>query len=384
MKLKKPTVTIPQTELESYVASMLVDSELAANDLEVSQEPAEQASASLADNSTATEPVIQDDNPRITLITNEHPKVVEAQEAILDEPLEAKPNKAQDNKTPELIEEENQPLSVSLTEAASAIKENLSEVAVKEETKPAILDSQKEATSEQKPRVQDLSEFVEEEAEAVDPRLKNVEKLLAQIALAKIPNVQEQEKTAQVAERRLDVKQIDQAEAVTDNQELIACMESSFEHRESTPLKESLGSVFQTLVFEVNQLPMAVPLVKLGGIVDLADQVITPLVGTPDWFLGLLPNERGNLLVVDTQRFLMPERETKEQPDYRFLIVLDDSRWAIACHSVDDAKNLSPDDIRWSARTSQRPWFAGMVVEYMSALIEVDELINMLADNLVE
>ncbi|MGB0495907.1 MAG: chemotaxis protein CheW, partial [Kangiellaceae bacterium] len=149
-------------------------------------------------------------------------------------------------------------------------------------------------------------------------------------------------------------------------------------------LRDSLEENFQTLIFDVNNLPLAVPLIKLGGIVNISNQDITPLVGTPDWFLGLVPNERGNLMVVDTQKFIMPERPVENENSYDYLIVLDNSQWALACHSVGDAKNMHASDIRWSSKLSKRPWFAGMVVEYMSALIEVDSLINQLAEQIVE
>lgn len=222
------------------------------------------------------------------------------------------------------------------------------------------------------------SEFSDEKVE--DPRLKNVEVLLSRIALASTP-VKE---VKAASKKKTDSKQ--NSEALIDESQgvSIEAAEATFIHRENEPLKDSLGSVFQTLVFEVNNLPLAVPLVKLGGIVNLNQAQITPLVGTPNWFLGLVANERGNLMVVDTQRFLMPEKKVVASIDYQYLIVLDDSRWALACHSVGDAKNLTPDDVRWSSRSSKRPWFAGMVVEYMSALVEVDQLINMLAKEIVD
>ena len=374
MKLKKPTVTVPQTELESYVASMLVEHSTIDNGELLEQDTSREESvekglarnSSPTDTQTAKHKKNQDQNPSIRLI------------------ISKQQNKLLSPKKPD---------HTTLDDVASVIKQSISEEqpaksinllssknikAIGQKTKNPIVGHKTDNTSS--------PEFAEAEEIEKDPRLKNVEKLLSQIALTKIPQPSAQNLSqldTQVASCNEQNKPTEVNE-ITENQQLVAAMESSFEHRENTPLKEELGSVFQTLVFEVNQLPMAVPLVKLGGIVDLAGQEITPLVGTPDWFLGLVPNERGNLLVVDTQRFLMPEREQADQPDYRFLIVLDNSQWAIACHSVDDAKNLSPDDIRWSSRNSQRPWFAGMVVEYMSALIEVDELINMLADNIVE
>ena len=216
-----------------------------------------------------------------------------------------------------------------------------------------------------------------------DTRLKGVEKLLAKMARADIApkeKVDVELKTSTEKQSETHYSELEQQ----DSSAQLEVVKSSFEHRESGPLKDSLGNVFQTLVFEVSRLPLAVPLVKLGGIVNISDVEVTPLVGTPDWFIGLVPNERGNLMVVDTQKFLMPEKEASKEDTYDYLIVLDDTQWALACHSVGDAKNLTPDDIRWSARSSKRPWFAGMVVEYMSALLEVDSLINMLAENVVE
>jgi len=222
----------------------------------------------------------------------------------------------------------------------------------------------------------------------IDPRLKSVEKLLAKISLANV--TQAISRTNESPEKKTRLSNINETDLNTQTSLAPATeisqesAQASFSLREKDSLKNTLGEVFQTLVFEVNKLLLAVPLVKLGGIVNLNQGDITPLVGTPNWFMGLLPNERGNLMVVDTQKFLMPERTHNFERDYDFLIVLDDSLWALACHTVGDAKNLSPDDIRWSSGSSKRPWFAGMVVEYMSALVEVDKLINMLTENIVD
>ncbi|EGH26289.1 CheW domain-containing protein, partial [Pseudomonas amygdali pv. mori str. 301020] len=46
-------------------------------------------------------------------------------------------------------------------------------------------------------------------------------------------------------------------------------------------------------------LTLAVPLVCLGSIYPLAGQELTPLFGQPDWFLGILPCQAGNLKVLD-------------------------------------------------------------------------------------
>ena len=217
-----------------------------------------------------------------------------------------------------------------------------------------------------------------------DPRLANVEKLLAKISLATLPSVSTDESVPQA---NTDTRSESEVQVVTDIDSSIEAesTQATFLHRSVARTRDVLPEVFQTLIFHVGKLPLAVPLLKLGGIVKISKSEITPLVGSPDWFMGLLPNDRGNLMIVDTQRYIMPEQSNESaDEDYQFVIVLDDSNWALACNSVGDAKNLTHDDIRWSEKTSRRPWFAGMVVDFMSALIEVDELINMLAENIVD
>ncbi|ERV12963.1 CheW domain-containing protein [Pseudomonas aeruginosa BL17] len=52
---------------------------------------------------------------------------------------------------------------------------------------------------------------------------------------------------------------------------------------------------FECLLFDVAGLTLAVPLVCLGSIYPLENQELTPLFGQPDWFLGILPSQAGNL-----------------------------------------------------------------------------------------
>ena len=65
---------------------------------------------------------------------------------------------------------------------------------------------------------------------------------------------------------------------------------------------------FECLLFDVAGLTLAVPLVCLGSIYTLAGQELTPLFGQPDWFLGILTCQAGNLKVLDTARWVMPDR----------------------------------------------------------------------------
>ncbi len=69
---------------------------------------------------------------------------------------------------------------------------------------------------------------------------------------------------------------------------------------------EGVGEKFQCLLFNVQGLTLAVPLVELSGISQW-DGAITSLPGKPDWFLGLL-NYRGRQAgIIDTALVVMPD-----------------------------------------------------------------------------
>ena len=57
------------------------------------------------------------------------------------------------------------------------------------------------------------------------------------------------------------------------------------------------SEAFECLLFDVAGLTLAVPLVCLGSIYSLAGHELTPLFGQPEWFLGILPSQAGNLKV---------------------------------------------------------------------------------------
>lgn len=128
---------------------------------------------------------------------------------------------------------------------------------------------------------------------------------------------------------------------------------------------------FECLIFKVAGLKLAVPLVALGAIHRM-DQELTPLVGRPDWFLGLLPVGDKNIRVVDSALWIMPERYNETVKDgYRFVIRLDSSDWGMACDSVAQSFTISPDEVRWRTDRGKRPWLAGTVIDHMCALMDV-------------
>jgi purine-binding chemotaxis protein CheW len=137
---------------------------------------------------------------------------------------------------------------------------------------------------------------------------------------------------------------------------------------------------FECLLFDVAGLTLAVPLVCLGSIHPLAGQELTPLFGQPDWFLGILPTPSGNLKVLDTARWVMPERYSDDLRDgLQYVISVQGYEWGLAVHQVSRSIRLDPNAVKWRGQRTQRPWLAGTVIEHMCALLDVAVLAELIA-----
>lgn len=136
---------------------------------------------------------------------------------------------------------------------------------------------------------------------------------------------------------------------------------------------------FECLLFDVAGLTLAVPLVCLGSIYSLAGHELTPLFGQPEWFLGILPSQAGNLKVLDTARWVMPDRYRDDfRQGLQYVISVQGYEWGLAVHQVSRSLRLDPNEIKWRSHRGQRPWLAGTVIEHMCALLDVCELAELI------
>ena len=142
---------------------------------------------------------------------------------------------------------------------------------------------------------------------------------------------------------------------------------------------------FECLLFDVAGLTLAVPLVCLGSIYALAGHELTPLFGQPSWFLGILPSQAGNLKVLDTARWVMPDRYRDDfQQGLQYVISVQGYEWGLAVHQVSRSLRLDPGEIKWRSQRGQRPWLAGTVIEHMCALPDVSALAELIASGAVK
>jgi purine-binding chemotaxis protein CheW len=174
-----------------------------------------------------------------------------------------------------------------------------------------------------------------------------------------------------VTPEELEIRDSAATEKSSDNEAIV--------EKTKVALQDSLDFRFQALFFEVAGLTLAVPLTTLGGIHQI--DKIAPLFGKPDWFMGVMLHRESKLSVVDSAKWVMPEKYTEELAEslnYRYLIMLGESEWGLASEKLVNTVNLTKDDVKWRGSTGKRPWLAGMVKEKMCALIDVEELISML------
>ncbi|VXC33905.1 Purine-binding chemotaxis protein CheW [Pseudomonas sp. 8Z] len=137
---------------------------------------------------------------------------------------------------------------------------------------------------------------------------------------------------------------------------------------------------FECLLFDVAGLTLAVPLICLGSIYPLEGQELTPLFGQPDWFLGILPSQSGNLKVLDTARWVMPDRYRDDfREGLQYVISVQGYEWGLAVHQVSRSIRLDPQEVKWRSQRTQRPWLAGTVIEHMCALLDVAALAELIA-----
>lgn len=130
-------------------------------------------------------------------------------------------------------------------------------------------------------------------------------------------------------------------------------------------------SRFDVLLFKVSGLTLAVPLISLGQIQPLTDE-LTPLFGQADWFMGLQPTPQGKIRTVNTAKFVMPERYDESfVKSAKYVVSINGVPWGLAVDSVNQPISLMPEDVKWRTDRSKRPWLAGTVKEHMCALLDI-------------
>lgn len=138
---------------------------------------------------------------------------------------------------------------------------------------------------------------------------------------------------------------------------------------------------FDVLLFEVSGLTLAVPLVALGQIQPLNEN-LTPLFGQSNWFMGLLNSAHGKIKTINTALFVMPEKYSETFLETaKYVISIDGVSWGLAVDKVNQPVTLNPSEVKWRGERTKRPWLAGTVKSAMCALIDIPQMAKLLHDS---
>ena len=226
------------------------------------------------------------------------------------------------------------------------------------------------------------------EDEPTDQNLEPVAKLLEQV---KEPETKTEEKLTEILPTPEPVlpppeptKELEKTENQANIKDIVEEPKAELVAKTSSDRQEDyFDGEFQALFFEVAGVTLAVPFKALGGIHQLAEG--NQLFGKPKWFKGVMLNREEKLNVVDTARWVMPEKydEKLEQSlNYQYLITLGDSQWGLLAEKLVNNITLRKEDVKWRTKSGKRPWLAGVIKEKMCALIDVENLYQLLEQGL--
>lgn len=137
-------------------------------------------------------------------------------------------------------------------------------------------------------------------------------------------------------------------------------------------------TTFKVLLFKVGAIQLAVPLVKLYGMVKKPGKIKSVAL-TPDWYKGLMQHREHLVQVVDTHALINPNKvkQLSEQADEHIMLICH-GEWGLTVDELQEVISLNPSEVNWRGATSKRPWLAGMVPDKMAAIMDVDALESML------
>lgn len=142
----------------------------------------------------------------------------------------------------------------------------------------------------------------------------------------------------------------------------------------------SIDEPMQVLLMQLHGLKLAISVQDLSGILKWPEHPMSKIPGKPSWYLGVITNPQQYTQVVDIGHILLPE-QTPEPLSARYIVLIDDNRWGLACEKVSKVVTLEPDEIKWRRQAGQRKWLAGTLLDEMYNIIDVNELSALLNTN---
>jgi len=142
--------------------------------------------------------------------------------------------------------------------------------------------------------------------------------------------------------------------------------------------KETLEFPLQCLMFKVDNILLAIPLIKIGTVVPFGNR-LTQLPHSPKHFKGLLTHRETNVRVADSASLLLGERHRRENKEFlpSHLLVFESEDWAISCDELLDVVTLNEEDIKWHTGDQDR-LSLGTIKKSLALILNPDSIANKL------
>jgi len=162
------------------------------------------------------------------------------------------------------------------------------------------------------------------------------------------------------------------------SQDLVVAVENPAKLHPLSVMPEWSHQEFQALFFKVGHLTLATPLVELSRTIK-NDRKPGKIPGQPSWFMGLLDQHDCRIGVLDTGQLVFGksrggQRDLESDP-YKSILLTHDNRWGLACDEILSIGKLKPEKVRWRTNRQKRPWLIGTVIEELTAIIDLQELV---------
>ncbi len=142
---------------------------------------------------------------------------------------------------------------------------------------------------------------------------------------------------------------------------------------------------FQGVMVEGCNCRFVIPFNFLTGI-ERFPAKLTILPKARPWVLGIHNGRGQQTTVFDLDRLAgrkaketgLPPVNEDARRDYRYLVLLAEGKWGIACSAVGKTGEIVPARVKWRSEQGTNPWLAGTAKEQLAPVVDVPRLIDYL------
>ncbi len=139
-------------------------------------------------------------------------------------------------------------------------------------------------------------------------------------------------------------------------------------------LPEWSAAEFQALDFRAGGRDFCLPLVCMKSIVPL-EKALTRVPGLPPWHLGVMNLRGQNVGVIDLSMLMLGQSAQADEAD-KFVLLLDDGRWGLACNGLGQAGRVRPEDVRWRKRADQPRYLEGVIKQRLVPVLSSKDVLQ--------